>query len=163
VAAPRTPEGNDPSRVLLQGLGFDVAQMQRTLRRRVAAFLVGAGVVFVGTQIDPAALGWPVFAPALVSTMGGLVALGGLFGLRQGAGCLAQILFVVLLAALTCGVGTREPATLQVIAGAAVILAALAFVLARRRRVRAPEVGPLHPHVSEQDVIDVEAREVRED
>jgi MYXO-CTERM domain-containing protein len=149
--------------VLLQGLGMDVAQMQRALRRRVALFLVGAAVAFVATQIDTRALELPVFTPALVGTLGGLVALGGLLGLQRGAGCLAQILFVVLLGALTCGMGSRDPITLQVIAGAAVVLALLAFVLARRRRSETVDVGPLPPHVSKNDVIDVEAREIRED
>jgi hypothetical protein len=126
-------------------------------------FLVGAAVAFVATQIDSKALGVPVFTPALVGTLGGLVALGGLLGLRRGAGCLAQILFVVLLGALTCGVGTTEPITLQVIAGAGVVLALLAFVLAKRRRANTIDVGPRPTHASSSDVIDVEAREIKDE
>lgn len=157
------PDEDDPSRLLLQGLGTDVAAMQKTLRRRMALFLVGGAVAFLATQIDTVAIGLPVFTPALVGTLGGLVALGGLLGLQRGAGCLAQILFVVLLSALTCGVGTTNPVTLQVIAGAGVLLASLAFILSRRRRAHTVEVGPRPPHASRHDVIDVEAREIREE
>jgi len=163
VAFARPPDENDPSRLLLQGLGVDVANVQKAMRRRTAMFLVGGAIAFLATQIDAAALGLPVFTPALVGTVGGLVALGGLLGLQRGAGCLAQILFVVLLGSLTCGVGTTSPITLQVIAGAAVVLALVAFVLSRRGRSHPVEVGPLPPHMSKGDVIDVEARENPED
>jgi hypothetical protein len=142
---------------------MDVAQVQKALRRRTAMFLVGGAVAFVASLIDAAALGLPVFVPALIGIAGGLVALGGLFGLQRGAGCLAQILFVVLLGSLTCGVGTTNPITLQVIAGAGVVFALLAFVLSRRRRTDTVDAGPLPPHASRSDVIDVEARENPED
>lgn len=159
MATARPPHERDPSRLLVQGLGVDVAQVQKAMRRRMTMFLVGAAVAFVATQIDTAALGLPVFTPAVVGITGGLVALGGLLGLQRGAGCLAQILLLVLVGSLMCGVTTTSPITLQVIAGAAVILALLAFVSSRRGRSEPVEAGPLPPHMSRSDVIDVEARE----
>ena len=154
---------HDPEQIARQAAAGEVARIQKALRRRFLFLLTGGAIAIVGLQIDPAALGIPVFVPALVSLFGGLVGLGGLLGLRRGAGCLAQILFFVWLGALTCSAGSFEPITLQVLTGALVMLVALSLLLPRRQY--RPVLGARAARESRgsPEVIDVEAREVDSD
>lgn len=159
--------GIDPAQ--LEAMGVDVERVRKSLRRRFVLLLAGAAIAVVGGQLEPEKLGVPEFTGVAVMVLGGLVGLGGLLGLRRGAGCLAQLVAIVWISAIACGVGPTDRATLGVLTGMLVVLVAAALLLPKKQNpspftVTLPRQGPAGPEgEGAGPVIDVEARETGDD
>lgn len=140
------PPGWPPAGAGMQGVpgmaGLDIESIRRSLRRRVTLLLVGLAVVIVGLQIDPLALGWPLWSRTVAWIVGLAVAMIGALGLTTGVGCLAQLLLVVLLGALLCNAtATSHPGT-HVLAGVTLASMIVGMILRRRARARAMSMQP---------------------
>lgn len=127
------PEGMPGGFPGMQAPGLDIDRLRKNLKRRVMLFLMGFAMVLVGSQIDPVALGWPLWTGTAAWITGLAVAMIGALGPTTGAGCLAQLLGVILLGSLVCNAtATSHPGT--PVLTIAVVVAAGAGMFLRRRR-----------------------------
>ena len=156
-----------------------LAELRRTMRRRVALLVLGLATFILAAELDAEALGWPGWVAGVCMGLGVLVALTGLFGLRRGLGCAGQLLVLLWLGDLACGLTLWASESGSALARTLLAAGAVALLLHIWRRRPAggdtrgpwgpagppPPWGPENtpPDTAPHDVIDVDAHEVPPD